>query len=434
MKNEQETANALSDCYRKQGADSERDADRRPQHDHNQHKRIARSVELDEEEERVKDEEQYDDELEECKDYPSDDEENDVRLSYNAYLRSRERFYPYSNNHNMYRNRFTLLSHSGRIREYFRFGMVCGFNQRIYPTRCRYFYMELMKREGLMDHDHRPRRRVDVHTLSVPCFFKDDRDKVIEVPRSTDNDVAPHYYVMRDVPIPLRIEPPPIPGAPMLTVEAVIARAIKQKKLYNSVNDQAEATRERETARRQMEMDAAEYSYGDVQIEQDLADQMPQLEANTFQQHSSASSASVPITISASKLTAPFAFSYPNEAATLLKQERMMASMDRKPTSITTASKGVKKEGGVLGAIWDELDGDTRALIAATRDNKPLTSEVLGKKEKEACSSSVLSFDGNPNNAPAYFNELCIKLGQYAYQSDNAIRIMFATMKGVART
>jgi hypothetical protein len=183
-----------------------------------------------------------------------------------------------------------------------------------------------------------------------------------------------------------------------------------------------------------MEMDAAEYSYGDVQIEQDLADQMPQLEANTFQQHSSASSASVPITISASKLTAPFAFSYPNEAATLLKQERMMASMDRKPTSITTASKGVKKEGGVLGAIWDELDGDTRALIAATRDNKPLTSEVLGKKEKEACSSSVLSFDGNPNNAPAYFNELCIKLGQYAYQSDNAIRIMFATMKGVART
>ena len=67
-------------------------------------------------------------------DQPNEDDITEY-ASMMDYLRKRERLYPYVNDRfkRLYTGRCTLLSHNGRVNEYYRFGMMVDFTPQLYP-------------------------------------------------------------------------------------------------------------------------------------------------------------------------------------------------------------------------------------------------------------------------------------------------------------
>jgi type II secretory pathway pseudopilin PulG len=191
-----------------------------------------------EEEEEKRDEEEDEDVQKEIEEPPSSDGEDDPYKSYNAWLEKRQEMYPFDEEHykKYYRHRHTLLNHDGRVMEYWRFGLLTGFPARLYASPWQR-YEEQIQREVGYRTERRLWRSVSMDQLnrSVPEFLFDKRDKIRQQDiTSTNNGIndvpSPGSFVLRDLPLELQQEPPPIPGEAPQTVKEVIKKEVARRR------------------------------------------------------------------------------------------------------------------------------------------------------------------------------------------------------------
>ena len=124
--------------------------------------------------------------------------------SYNAYVCIREKLYPFfdknNNINNMYDNRFTLLSESGRVFEYVRFMILCDADQRLYPPTSK-AWME-NRLSSIFDSRSKKNRSTSVsdNIVMIPQLSRDDRDVRYNVSRSGDVDLPVSPFAFFGVP------------------------------------------------------------------------------------------------------------------------------------------------------------------------------------------------------------------------------------------
>jgi hypothetical protein len=149
----------------------------------------------------------FDDDVgdEEIMESESDDDCHEYS-SYVEWLVKREKLYPYKDEKHKkkYANRCTLLSHNGRVNEYYRFGLRVDFDRRLYPsgyTRWYTRYMDTMQK-GTSD-----LRSTDIRTLTVPSFYYDDREVRLRTRSNDDCDLSPYAVTLSMLPSELQDNP-----------------------------------------------------------------------------------------------------------------------------------------------------------------------------------------------------------------------------------
>ena len=183
------------------------------------------------------------------------------------------------------------------------------------------------------------------------------------------------------------------------TKEEVVRRALRYKQLLRAAKEN-----ENESVKREDSM-AVGTSLGS-EASGDRYDRPPRLET----------------------ITPTLLYSQPTKSLQKLEERRLFDSANRDESTYSVNTR----EHGILTNIWASIDSETRNLIIATRNLDVMTDGMLAKREREVI-ENITKFDGTISNAPSYFNDLCAKLGQYPFRSDNAIRIMIGTMTSSAK-
>jgi hypothetical protein len=142
---------------------------------------------------------------EEIMESESDDEAHEY-ASYVEWLLKREKLYPYHDDkhHKKYQHRCTLLSHNGRVNEYYRFGYRVSFDKRLYPSGYdrwfRWYSEKLLRGSSNL-------RETDIRTLTVPAFYYDDREVRLRTRSNDDCDISPYAITLSGLPRELQDNP-----------------------------------------------------------------------------------------------------------------------------------------------------------------------------------------------------------------------------------
>ena len=383
--------------------------------------RVQRQRDDDDSEEEREAEEQDEDVNEEVFD---EDEKHHPYLSYNRWLRVREKLYPYTRNMKLYRNRYTLLSYNGRQLEYFRFGLMTKFPIELYPSVCQRWYRRLLH-ENNIERDNNNSRSVSRKAILIPPFYMDDNENRIRTTSIYQNDIPSHSVSLGKINTVLKTTPPSTQGQILTTVEQVINLYIKQRKFaIEATSDTYGAVARDEAA--SSSANSGNDSENDNE-EDEVRETYPHLP--TMERDEREASVTASLWYSNPQLAEKMSKEREDrvKAASAAAQSRVNATL----TAAITLPPSIN--GSLLGPIWNDLDDHTRRTILATRLPDRLGIEMLSKREKEV-TTSLTKFDGMPANAPKYFQALCIKLGTYDFKCDNAVRIMMNTTVGSANT
>lgn len=94
----------------------------------------------------------------------------------------------------------------------------------------------------------------------------------------------------------------------------------------------------------------------------------------------------------------------------------------------SSSSSVVVRDPGVMFVFAEQVDPQTRVLLNATRSQRPVSVKDMRLLEAQVIESISPPFDGSPSAAPAYYRQVCQRLGAYPFQYDECIRIMVSTM------
>ena len=409
---------------------------------------------------------------------------SDPYRSYNAWLKTRERVYPcmQKGRESLYEDRWSLLNEQEREMEYYRFGFAVRFPPALYPSSFGRLDEYVDVKAGVPVTRTHPRARAfDMRSLMVPPFYYDNRDDAALAKQrhkrenEKDDVPSPSSFVLNGCGLPLVLQGRPPASARMrvpTTVQEVIRGEITRRRLRAAAKGpEARVPRGRDTVASASSAEDDDDSDGESAAATTTEDGRPPLETDALTGAAmfdappmATRSASGAGKMSASSATAPPAKDEakvdpePNEekyVARLLQELRDWRTRrvkkeeerdtevaakeeENKPGKAPSSAKPTQKMGGpprrcVLAPMWEELDPTTRNMIALTCETGFVDEATLKKRELNAI-DKCRKFDGNPTNAPVYYNELCRYVGEMPYTSQHAIRIMIGTTTSTAST
>ena len=136
-------------------------------------------------------------------------DEDDALDDYVAWLRRREKLYPFEDKklRKYYVPRHTLLSPNGRLREYSRFGFLTGWDVRLFGDLANRWFRRLLHDQGVArDGDKKP-RSVSIHHVRVPQMSYDARDRLSTVRTGEENELPFNSFTLSGLPLALRGDP-----------------------------------------------------------------------------------------------------------------------------------------------------------------------------------------------------------------------------------
>jgi hypothetical protein len=354
------------------------------------------------------------------------DEERQEYMSYNHYLIKREQLYPYMNDRykKLYNHRCTLLSHWGRVNEYYRFGLLVKFTSQLYSSGYSRFLQEV---ENVGSDKESFIRRVKTDALLIPALSY----HVDEAPRSTVSD---HYNDLRGGCITLQIVPydlqydPPSDSLwyltpPSLTESYLLyLRHVQLKKIsvydsYKPVDSSSTLSSSSSSTPPSLEHPVIHY-HTPTKIEKLTSEDEGRYFGvpypKTREQAEAASIASI--------------YNHPESHISRVKREQE----DRLDHQRDTHHHRHLRKHHVLKDVIDSLDDGTRMMCQLTTSDRMIEDSQIHKHVTSTI-ASLDKFNGDPEKAPLWYQSFILSVVKINYTQSDVITILDARMTGGAK-
>ena len=351
---------------------------------------------------------------EERNDQPNEDDISEY-ASMMDYLRKRERLYPYVNDRfkRLYTGRCTLLSHNGRVNEYFRFGMMVDFNPQLYPpVYSRWFERYLA--EAADEYSDIP--FIDVNSLYIPSMSFHPQEARLMTRTNDDYDLQPFSLTLQELPRELQ-QSPSVNSAfhfvpPSIEESAykyVCTPQFKGKKAgAHSVPTPMKVKTESNTS-------TVPATPNKVNMFEQLT---PEAEGRYF---------GVPYPKTQAQATADMYTRPEGYLADVKREYDNRVDRDR-----DTPYHQQLRRNHVLRDVLDSFDEGTRQMCQSTLSDRQIEDKDVPRYITSTI-AALEKFNGDPEKAPQWFQSLIINLVKVNFTRADVISIIEARMVGAAK-
>lgn len=300
--------------------------------------------------------------------------------SYNAFLICRQNYFPVSEFPELYDRKYSLLCQRGRVYEYLRFMIVSGCTELLYPLDTKRWYDYFQYYMGIKPTTSSRLTVIDHKQVKIPSLTYDDRDAKLLVSCDSDNDLPPNPFTLSGVPKSLYVN---CRRAPTLTTDIfdiVNLLSGEYKDLLTSVQTFTATS----THKPALKLESHSYKQADPH---DLASNLSRLSVNDE---------ATDIPFSSSRNATSTRSFYPTQSNTSLSSRNVKSEIDPDTDFDIILPQIISLFGPVL---------QPSIRLAVNQSN---WTETKKAKEYELAVQSLKKFGGHDDEAPSWFQELCV--------------------------
>jgi hypothetical protein len=338
-----------------------------------------------------------------------DDDRNEY-ASFVAFLKKREETYPYVNDRykRLYFNRCSLLSHNGRVNEYYRFGVVVNFTRDLYPSS----YSRWFKRYMDLDSNGTSNiRDVDIGSLTIPNMYYDSRDQRLMTRSNEDNDLPPYCVTYEELPRELQLSPATVSAFHITppSLEETAYRYLHQLKVRKS----------------KPSIPAPIRSSQDVRVSSPSS--TPMIRELSIEDEGRYFGVPYPRTKEQTE-SSTSVYSQPEAHIVKVKREHD-ERIDREKDSHYHQQM---RQHHILRDVIDSFDEGTRMMCRLTQSDRIIEDKDVPKYITSTI-AALERFSGDPDKAPQWFQSLILSLVKINFTQADVISIVDARMTGGAK-